>query len=172
MYAAPSSYWDNIWNESRSVSVSVLINGTISGSQTLTNNDLISIAYNDLISNDESFEIGNAVMRTFDFSFYDENGIIQNIGLGGATVDVSFSFDDVAIPCGRFFIDDVKRTDKTVTCKSVDAMGTADVPFTSSISAPVSLYVLAQSVANCAGFYLINSSLTNGSTIIENIPSD
>lgn len=170
MYNAPENFWNSTWNASRSISIRVVIAGTISGNAELTNNKIANISFDDSMSSDNKLEIGSAYSKTFNFTFFDENGTVSAIGLGGASLDVYFTVDSIEVYYGRYYIDEVYISNYRVSCQCVDAMVKMDADYVTSATFPMSLYLLAQNVCSVAGITFLNDSLINGDIMINSVP--
>ena len=168
-------YWDHVWDSSRTVEIKAVINGVVEGSssQTLTASQIQSFDVSDKLMGDAKFEVGNAVMRTFSFTFFDETGTVRRVGLGGGSVDLTFTLNGADAYYGRFGINEVYEKGNIVTCECVDHMIYANKPYdVTALSYPKSVYTIAQNVASQAGLALSNVSLPNGSILIQNPPDE
>lgn len=173
MYSVSQNFWNSVWNPSRSVSLEIQIYGTKQGSatQVLGIQKIKSIAFVDKLMSDSKFEFGNATMRTLNFSFFDEQGSVSSIGLGGATLDLYLILNSIKVFYGRYYINEVYENGIVVNCESCDAMAFSDVVYIPSVAFPTTLYLLAQDVARCSGLTLVAPSIPNGNlTITEPIP--
>lgn len=178
MFDLTQDYWDHVWDSSRTVEIKVVINGVVEGSssQTLTASQIQSFNISDKLMGDSKFEVGNAVMRTFSFTFFDELGTVRSVGLGGGSVDLTFTLNGADAYYGRFGINEVyEKGNNIVTCECVDHMIYANKPYdvtALSYSNPKSVYTIAQNVASQAGLVLSNASLPNGDILVQNPPDE
>lgn len=173
MYAVSQTYWNNVWLSARQVNIKVRFDGTVSGSESkwLNINNMKSFAISDKIMNDTKFEIGNAVMRTFNTTFFDEDGSIFAIGLGGATADVYFELNGEEVFYSRFYVNEVYKKGIQIQCECVDAMAYADVDYEPTLAYPASLYMVAQDVANCCGLTFTDTAFKNSDIEIPSAPT-
>ena len=174
MYAVSQAYWNNVWLPARQLTIRAEIDGTVVGSesQTLDMHNIKSYSMSEKLMNESKFEIGNAVMRTLSISFFDETGSIAAIGLGGATLDLYFGLNGEEVFYSRFYINEIYTKGIQVQCECVDAMAFADVPYVSTLSLPVSLYLVAQEVADKCGLTLVDATIPNGDTEISVLPEN
>lgn len=174
MYPVSETYWNEVWGASRSVSIEATIYGTVEGSepQTLTIEQIRNINSSDKLMNDQKFELGTAVMRSFNLSFFDDTGSILSVGLGGATLDLYSNLNSTQVFYGRYYIDEVNIKGKIVTCECVDAMAYSDIPYVTEAVYPRTLYQVAQDVARISGLTFSMTSIPNGSLMVESVPTE
>lgn len=174
MYPVSETYWNEVWGASRSVSVEATIYGTVVGSapKTLTIEQIRSINSTDKLMSDQKFELGTAVMRSFNLSFFDDTGSILSVGLGGATLDLYQNLNSTQVFYGRYYINEVNTNGMIVTCECVDAMAYSDTPYITDATYPRTLYQVAQDVARICGLTFPASSIPNGSLVVEAVPTE
>lgn len=174
MYAASQDYWDAVWNPSRALSMRVVITGTDPNASplTITQSQIKSVDLDDHLMSDDTFEIGNATMRTINFSFFDESNIASSIGIGGAPVDVYLGIDGEEVFYGRFFVNEAYHNNMTTSIEAVDAMGYASVGYESTASFPISVYNLLLDVCSVAGLTLQNATIPHGNIMIPMEPEE
>lgn len=174
MYSASQDYWDAVWNPSRILSIRIEITGTAPGATpiTLTENSVKSFSLDDQLMSDDRIEIGNAVMRTVNFSFYDENSSSLEIGLGGSPIDIYLGVDGEEVYLGQFFANEAYHNGIVTTIEAVDAMGYANVNYNSTSAFPMSVYDLLVDVCAVADLTLDNVSIPHGNLVILAPPEE
>lgn len=135
MYDTSNAYRTAINGKLQKSRIEIVITPTSGTSFTVTDANIIpkSVSYSNKASKNSEFSFGSAYVGEFKFTMLNVYDVIDRYTLYGAevipTVYVTLPDDsEESIPIGRFYIDEPKRSKKTIVVTSYDAMTRFDVP--------------------------------------------
>ena len=133
------------------------------------------ISFSDGVSSSGSFDIGSAIIGSFNFILNNFDGTFDDVDFKGAIVYpyAYFEEDGVmdSIQKGTFYVATHKTTGYIIRCTALDGLKLLDQSDT-YIQYPVTVESLIRQVATQNGITVANTSIPGGSKVIADAPED
>lgn len=133
------------------------------------------ISFSDGVSSSGSFDIGSAIIGSFNFILNNFDGTFDDTDFRGAIVYPYAYFGEGnamdSIPKGTFYVASHKTTGYIIRCTALDGLKLLDQTDT-HIQYPVTVESLIRQVATANGITVDNTSIPGGSKVIADAPED
>ena len=133
------------------------------------------ISFSDGTSGSGSFDIGSAIIGSFNFILNNFDGTFDDTDFKGAIVYPYAYFEEDGvmddIPKGKFYVATHKTTGYIIRCTALDGLKLLDQSDT-YIQYPVTVESLIRQVATQNGITVANTSIPDGSKVIADAPED
>lgn len=133
------------------------------------------ISFSDGVSSSGSFDIGSAIIGSFNFILNNFDGTFDDTDFKGAIVYpyAYFEEDGVmdSIPKGTFYVATHKTTGYIIRCTALDGLKLLDQSDT-DIQYPVTVESLIRYIAQENNITVADNSIPNGSFVIQSQPED
>lgn len=133
-----------------------------------------SIYFNEAVSSEGSFDVGGAVIGSFNFSLNNFDRSFDDVDFAGAIVIpfIYYTINNVReyLPKGIFYINSHRTSGNIIQCTSMDALKLLDKSQT-PITYPITVQDLIETICTANNITLATDSITNGSFTITKAPN-
>ena len=133
-----------------------------------------SISFNEAVSSEGSFDVGGAVIGSFNFSLNNFDRRFDNVEFAGAVVVplIYYTINNTReyLPKGIFYINSHRTSGNIIQCTSMDALKLLDKSQT-SITYPITVQDLIETICTANNITLATDSIVNGDFQIATAPN-
>ena len=175
MYSVSSDFLTAIHQPGRTFASKVVVDKTGYSIVNLDDSNIMSIKLTEATITNDDFEIGSTCSSTCEIEISNIEKNLTDTKFENAVITPSIAVKLASgsmeyCPLGVFTVDEITKTDTSITIKCYDKMMKLEQLYLSTISYPATLASIAQEIANQAEQVLATTSFHNSSYQVTNKP--